>query len=493
MPSSPESSDESPPPAGAPPAGEERADSEPREQRSWPRRLLNRLEVDRAVFFAVLARGWQLAAGPVSLLLIAAFFSPELQGWYYTFSSLLALQAFVELGFPLVLINLASHEWSRLQLHAEGGITGEPRALSRLASLMRLSLRWYAGAAMCFTGLVLPAGVLFFRQQPEAGTIGWEGPWLVLVVLTACSLVLQPLVALLDGCNQMATVNRYRLLQSVGSSLAVWACLPLGAGLWTTVAVAGVRLLTDLLLTGVRYRRLLVGLWQEPLSVRVAWADEVRPLQWRLALQAAFGFLMHWLFSPVLFHYHGAAVAGQMGMSLTILLTLQMASVAWVETRSPLFGMLVARRDFRELDRVFLRVSGLALAVYGSGALAAVGCLYLLHRSGVPELAALAQRLLPPEILAILLGGAMFDQLVRCQKYYLRAFQRDPQTAMTVAGQLVTGLLVWQCGRHYGAWGAVVAWAGMHVVWFAPVGTWIWLRCRQEWQTERAARHHPPR
>lgn len=437
------------------------------------------------MFYAVLVRGWQLAAGPVSLLLIAAFFTPELQGWYYTFSSLLALQAFVELGFQLVLINLASHEWSQLSLDDAGAVQGEPAALSRLASLMRLSVRWYAGAATVFAAVVLPAGIAFFLYQPGAEQLSWKGPWTILALLTSLNLAVQPLIALLDGCNQMATVNRYRLLQAVASNVAVWTCIPLGGGLWTSVAVAAARLGGDLLLTCVRYRRFFLKLWQTELTHTISWGGEVWPLQWRLAVQGALGFLMHWLFSPVLFHYHGASSAGQMGMSLTVVLTLQLASLAWVETRSPRFGMLVARRDFRELDRVFLRVSGLSLVVYVAGAAILLAVVLLMNSSSVPVLQQLSRRLLPPLPLAIFLCGALFDQLVRYQKFYLRAFQRDPQTAVNVAGQLLTGLLIWQLGSRYGALGAVSGWCAVQACWFAPTGTWIWYRCRREWRLER--------
>ncbi len=51
---------------------------EPR--RSLPRRLLNRAEVNQAVFFALLLRGWQLAGGAISVLLIWLFFTAEMQG-----------------------------------------------------------------------------------------------------------------------------------------------------------------------------------------------------------------------------------------------------------------------------------------------------------------------------------------------------------------------------------------------------------------------------
>jgi len=129
-------------------------------------RLMQQAEVDRAVIFVVLTRGWQLLTGPVTLVLIATYFTPEVQGFFYTFASLLALQSFVELGFYLVIINVSSHEWAHLGLDENGYLIGEPKALSRLVSLGRLIFKWYAVASVVFVIAVGIIGFIFFSQTP---------------------------------------------------------------------------------------------------------------------------------------------------------------------------------------------------------------------------------------------------------------------------------------------------------------------------------------
>jgi|ETNmetMinimDraft_28_1059901.scaffolds.fasta_scaffold369588_2 hypothetical protein len=56
------------------------------------------LGLDRAVIYYALLRIFQALGGVVSILFIAWFFTEELQGYYYTFASLVAFQAFLELG-----------------------------------------------------------------------------------------------------------------------------------------------------------------------------------------------------------------------------------------------------------------------------------------------------------------------------------------------------------------------------------------------------------
>ena len=136
------------------------------DRESWQRVrwLLGRAEINRAVFYALLLRSWQLAAGAVSALLIATQFSPSEQGFWYTFSGLIALQSFFELGFSTAVINMASHEWSKLSLDEAGGIAGDSAALSRLSSLGRLLFCWYGLASLLF---VAPIGT-FPGLQPSS-------------------------------------------------------------------------------------------------------------------------------------------------------------------------------------------------------------------------------------------------------------------------------------------------------------------------------------
>src|SRR5258708_654935 len=115
---------------------------------AYMRRLLSRAEVDRAVVMGLAATVIRVISGPLTALAIAWHFSPLLQGYYYTFRSLLAAQVLVELGLGQVLIQFASHEWAHLQFDSKGRIVGDGHALVRLASLGRFAASWYVLCAV---------------------------------------------------------------------------------------------------------------------------------------------------------------------------------------------------------------------------------------------------------------------------------------------------------------------------------------------------------
>jgi hypothetical protein len=454
-----------------------------RNRRWWLRRWLNRLEVDRAVFYSVSARAWQFVAGPVTILLIAFHFTPELQGYFYTFASLLALQTFVELGLQVVIINVSSHEWAKLSLDDRGQLTGEQAALSRLVSLGRKVAVWYAAASLVFVAGVGAAGVAFFWPKvlpPQQ----WMLPWLALVGLTGLLLWTLPFVAILEGCNQVITVNKYRFTQAVAGNLAVWACIAAGAGLWAAVASAAVKLAWEVYLLRVRYRAFFRPFFAAARDEQVCWRTEIWPLQWTLAVQGVLQYFAFFLFTPITLQYHGAAAAGQMGMTWSVLTALQAGAFAWVHTRTPLFGMLISRRDYRELDRVFKRVSIISGCILTLAGLSFCAVVVLLNQASHPLAAKLASRFLPPLPTIVFTTAVVLYYIPQCMAPYLLAHKRNPMLLAAIVGNSLIGAAVCVFGAKFGPLGAGLGLLAVVAAFVVPVLSAIWWRCRRQWHRD---------
>ncbi len=437
------------------------------ERRSWPRRLLNRMEVNRAVFYALVNRGWQFLTGPVTMLLIIAFFSSELQGYYYTFGALIALQTFVEMGMQVVILYLTSHEWSKLELDEHGALVGDASALSRIKSLAALVLKWYAAAGTLFVVAIGFAGYYFFASQGVTEVV-WRAPWVCIVGLTALSLMASPCLVILDGCNQVAVTNRYRAMQGVMGTLVVWWAIFSGAGLWACVAVSAVRLIWELWLIAVRYRRFFATLWKPQSGPQVNWSEEVWPLHWRLGVQAMAAYFTSAFVIPLMFEYQGPAVAGQLGLTWTALMTLQMAAYSWMLTRAPLFGTLVSQNEITELNRVFRRLSQVSTMVLLTGGTLfclAVFVLQLIQGLELPAawkslepawnlIQKVQTRILPLYPTVLLTLAIVPIHIAQCVMAYIRPFKQEPFLVLNTVCQLLTGLLVWYFGKTYGPVGA---------------------------------------
>jgi len=480
-------------------------------KRSFLRRWLNRLEVDRAVFYAIATRAWQFLAGPISILVIAACFTPELQGYFYTFASLMGMQSLVELGLHGVIINVSSHEWSRLRLEPDGSIAGDEPSLQRLAGLKHFVARWYALVALVFFVVCGIGGALFLDQShPEenirakTAQVGefhaervvantssetlprhvWMAPWFCLVALNGLLLWAWAYSAMLEGCNQLVVVHRVRLFQFMSGSFAVWASMAFGLGLWAAVISVAVRLAWDYWLIAVRYRRFWQSLNQRTGDHAISWRREIWPLQWKMAAQGITTFLALCVMTPVMFSFHGPVIAGQTGMTWTILTAIESAAYAWVQVRGPYFGMLAARRDWRQMDQVFFRLTAISWGFYllaVCGLCAGVWCLNSLPWD-LPR--RLSTRMLPLEPTAVFAIAFLLLHLPRCQTVYVRAHKQDPFLVAGMVSNGLIGLLTVILGRAYGPIGAASGMLAVAGIISIPWWMSIWNRCRREWHLE---------
>jgi hypothetical protein len=419
--------------------------------RYWLRHVLG---LDGAVGFTVLARFWSSAAGLVTIALIARFLSAAEQGYYYTFGSLVAVQIIFELGFSFVILQMASHERASLSIADNGEITGDSVAHARLASVIQKSVRWYSVAALFMAVTVIPVGFYFFYTHQHPGQyVAWRVPWCLDGLMAVLNFQLDPLLSFLEGCGYVAQIARVRFRQSVAGSVLAWLALASHHGLFAPAMMLwGTAVVSISWLLGKR--KLLNGLLRLPAGInRIRWREEVWPFQWRIAVSWFCGYFIFFLFNPVLFAFRGAVEAGQMGMSLSLANAIQNIAVAWVSTKSAPFGTLIARKDYRQLDRNFFQALWQCSAVALAGALTAwLGCLYL-----NVEHISFARRLLDPVSILVLLVSMLTNVVIFAQAYYLRAHKQEVFLVNSVVGALSVATCTLVFGRYYGARGIVIS------------------------------------
>ncbi len=449
------------------------------------RRLAARLGVNRAVAFTLLANGWSAASGIVTLLLLAGRMTRDERGFYYTFSGFLNATILLELGLAYVILQFASHERARLEWTPAGLLVGDPSAKARLASLLRMSLRWYGAVAVLIALTVLPAGLVFFGHYTPGGmTVAWRWPWAAVALVGAFSMLLNPVLAVVEGSGRVTEVARLRAASNVASSVTLWLALWLRGGLYAA-AVCG---LTVLVWGGAwlwhTQRAFLADLLAErsAASVPLSWRGEVWPFQWRIALSGVSSYVIFQMFNPVLFATHGPAAAGRMGLSLSAMGAISALALAWMTTKLPAFGGLIARRDWAGLDSLFFptlwRSSAVALvcaAAFWGGALG-------LRRLGLP----VGSLLLTPLPLGLLAATSVINHLVGALGLYLRAHKKEPLLglSLTVAG--LVGLSNLLLVRPYGATGMMAGYFAITLLVGLGGGTWLFAQRRREWHTEAA-------
>ena len=439
-------------------------------------RLLQKIGIDRAVGFAVLSRAWAALAGLGTLVLMTRCLSPEQQGYYVTFGSVLATAVFFELGMALILMQFASHERAGLSWTANGTLEGDAASKMRLASLIQMSAKWYACIGGVFIAVLLPLGWVFFHRH-GSGSIAWQVPWTWIVVVTGASLALMSVLAVLEGCGLIVEIVRLQLWQNIAGSLFLWVALLHHWGLYAAPITNTVTLVSTLLWLVLGRRRLLIDLFRTPThGASVSWRTEIWPLQWKIALSCVSGYFVFQLFNPILFQTHGAAAAGQMGLSITILMTAGGVAMSWVATKSATFGSLIARRDFAGLDRLFFPClwQSWGLVCVFAALIWAVDA--ALHQAGVP----LSRRFLDPLPMGLLALATVANHGIGAEAIYMRAHKREPYLTLSLVSAGLVGVSALILGKPFGAVGMMLAYACIAPLSLA-LATWVFVQKRRQW------------
>lgn len=435
--------------------------------------LREKLAVNRAVAYLLIARVWQFLAAPVTVYLIYKYFSPTTQGDYYLFGSLLAAQTFFELGLNNIIILMASHEWASLKQDG-AEITGSPRAAARLAAVGQFGNRWYlASSLLFFAGAGSVGGYLIANGAADSA---WFLPWWTAVLINSLSLLYQPRIALLEGCNFVSRINFYRFLQTIVGSLVVWLSIVSGGELWTIAFSNLVRWAFEMYMVHISFGSFFRALRLAPQQGEMSWREEIWPLQWRLAGQSLGGYFSSYFFIPVVSQAEGKVAAGQLGMTWSVLTALQSASMAWIQTRMPEFGIIVASKGTSSLEKRMIEIGRISIAVLISGGVFFVLGLWTLELIK-PSIAA---RFIAIRPTLIFLNGMIAFQIAVIQHSYVRLHKKDPYLTQNLIATVMTAGFVWWLGHRFGVNGIASAYCGIAWLYTLPVSCWILVRFRGE-------------
>jgi hypothetical protein len=437
---------------------------------------LKKLGMDGAVAYTFSARLVNILGSTGTVLLIVRFLNPVEQGYYYTLLSLVSLQMVFELGFSFVIQQLAAHECVHLQFKPNGIVEGEARAHARLASVLRLSVRWYTVAGIAMTLVLGPLGFIFFAHHSGSGTEPqWHGPWFSAVAASSVGLWCMPFYAFLEGCGLIRQVAGMRLRQSTVASLLAWAGMLLHHGLYSPTLVILGQVCVGLLFL-LQHRALLAALLRHANTDHpVRWGTEVWPFQWRIAVSWLCSYFTAFVLIPIVFALRGASEAGQIGMSLSITGFMVSLALPWTSTKMTPFGRLVAKRAFYELDRLFLKTMAQSMLVF-----AVIGICACAGAASLPfTFPRIATRMVAPRLFAALVLAAGINCAVQNMATLLRCFKREPFLWQSLAVSAMTVLLVSLSAPRWGNVGVVTAYLGVSAGIGLPMAAMIFLSRRR--------------
>ena len=443
--------------------------------------ILQGLQWDKTLAYALLTRCWQALSGPVTIIfLIGSLDLPE-QGIYYAIIGIVGIQAYFELGLLNVLVSQSSHTAAAMDLALKTAAKQDQDPLqneqwlvaaSRMRDLIQSANRWFSSAALLYALIAIGFGWLTLSDSQT----GWQKPLLAAIPAAAITVALAPSISILEGAGFRDLVYRFRLFQMLLGSITVWLALVFGLKLWALVFAS----LAQALVSGYviffakrDFFRQYLNLGARDSSFK--WMRDVVPVQWRIALISASFHFATQFFTIIVCKFHSDSEAAPLGMTLSISTAIQMVALAWVQTKYPLIAIHHGegkRERAGTLWRHTALVSTVLLSLGFGTLILLISCLPLLGET-------LPDRFLKPGQVALLAIGGLANHIAAIQGFYVLAMKAKPLLAASLFGSIPTAVLVWIGGYYLSTNGVLVGYAVGMGLFLVPAHTWAYIQFRK--------------
>jgi hypothetical protein len=311
-------------------------------------------------------KGWQAGSGLITALLVTFMLTPDEQGYYYTFASLISGYVLFDLGLSTLLVQISARLFSGLKLNCNQVIEPDGESKGNYLRFISWSLRWFRYVAL-FVLVLLPIGYLYFSTaESSVDIVHWEFPWLVTVVAVSLSMFAYPALAVIEGIGRVSEVYLIRLIYYIIGGVGAWLLLAMGFGLY---AIAAAPISVAIVVFYWKYSRYKSFTLETSRVIgRFDWIEHVWPLQSKVIFTWFASYIL--LYSPTLlvFYIYDASIAGRLGLSIVIANLISSMASSWFTAKVPNITSLMVSGKIKESRRLFVvefrRAFLLALVAY---------------------------------------------------------------------------------------------------------------------------------
>lgn len=416
--------------------------------------------LDKSIAYSSGARVISASLGFLTVFFITFYLTGEEQGYYYTFGSLLAMQVFFELGLTSIITQFVAHEVSHLNISVEGSLSGDLIYKSRLSSLIHFCLKWYSYIGLGVFIFLVFAGIIFFNVFSDNNTDGidWFIPWLFVCFATVIKFLQSPLSSVYMGLGYVKEMSKIIFFQNILQPLTIWACLFCGIKLYSIgIGYIVSCILFFYFIYRMNLLQVIVEIWNIRITQGINYMREIFPFQWRIALSWISGYFIYNLFNPVLFATEGAIVAGQMGLTISILTAIQSFATSWISTKVPLYSQLIALKDYKKLDSIFDRTNKQMTYICLFILLLFIMILHIFSTLNIEVMGIKISERLLPTIYVIALAVSIFCNVwIAAWGTYLRCHKQEPLLMFSVLSGICCCLSTIGLGYSFGLNGIVL-------------------------------------
>jgi O-antigen/teichoic acid export membrane protein len=428
------------------------------------------------LLFTLLNQLWRLFSGPLIMLLIPLFLSPEQQGYWYLFGSLSALSIFADLGFSNIILQFSAHEFSHLFFSDNGLLAGEDFYLRRLGSFFRFVLKWISKICAVVFPVIYIIGIVFFIRDGVISVFIF--PWTLYAVGSLINFFNNSVLSFVEGLDKIEPIQKIRF-RVAGLNNSIMAVVLVSGGNIYALALGMLLSASSIFLSIFgSFRKLLKQLMDISRGFIYDWKKEIIPLFTRYALSFSSGYFIFQIYTPLMHYFHGPVYSGKVGITLALVMAIFNVSNIWIYTITPKMNMLISQKSWAGLDSLFRKRLFLSLGTY---LLIAIGLFCFVALFGefsiIPKVTV---RFLPTASLAMLMVCYFLQLIINSWALYLRGHKQEPYMVPSIISAVWIAITTYIAGRFMSpVWfflGFLTSYS-----WSAPVSCLIYKKCKVKW------------
>lgn len=397
-------------------------------------------------FQTILNQLWRIVSGPLLLVSIPYFLTPETQGYWYTFISLAALSVLADLGFSNIVLQFSAHEFAFLRFNENNQLVGDKEHFLRLADFFHFSLRWLLKIVLIAFPIIMIGGYAFlsYKTQPDRFISGWQEAWFLYSFFSAFVFINAIILSFFEGCNLVGKVQKLRFQIAVATTLSMLVGLLMHLELFALALSNVVSSLAGIFFIIKNFKTTILQFLRVEKHNVYDWWPEFSNLIWRYAISWGSGFLVFQLFTPMTFYFYGPIAAGKIGISIAMWTAGFNIAISWITAITPRMNILIAEKDWGNLDRLFRNGLIKSLCTMLSG-----GVLFFLIEYVFYSKVSFFQRIISPYGMIILFLAWMLQIIINAMAIYLRAHKKEPLVKISCINAIIVVVGTLICGHFF--------------------------------------------
>jgi O-antigen/teichoic acid export membrane protein len=386
--------------------------------------------------------------------------------------SLLALSAFIDLGYPTIIAQFASHEYAFLKIESKS-ISGEGSALNRLACLFRFCIKWTIFAVAIGFPVIFGIGVYLFSSQTSS--VSWELPWLIFVITYAFNFIGTIFLNFVESLNRVSEIERIKLIGTIVQAIATsipllfnFTLFALGIGMFFSFIAEQALLLK-------RYGPIFSQLLYLSRNKSYNWNSRFYPLLKRYALSWSSNYLIFNIYVPLMFEFHGSVAAGKLGISLMAFSALYSVANSWISSIIPRMNIFISLKEWKKLDDRFKKNFLLAFLTYACGVFG-----FFIIRDILFNHLAIFNRFSDNTTLIIIAVIYLLLVIFFSFSSYLRAHQQEPFAVLNLVDSFYALFITIIVGIFLPVQLFLIGFLS-YFFWALPIATYIFMAKRKAW------------